>query len=103
MFRTIERRNARRLYDSFSRAWRREKRMAGLYGKPGRKPPFNQWYHMHERDASLMRQSTPSDVREYLGLDPWAPPPVQAAPSVPDERPRGVVTYSMSGDPEDSK
>lgn len=80
--------------------------MAGLYGTPGRKPGFNQWYHMHERDATMMRQSTPSDVREYLGLDPWAPPPSQdfpSAPQVSDEGPRGVVTYSMGGDTEDSK
>lgn len=74
MLRMIERKNARRLYDRFSRTWRREKRMAGVYGKPGRKPTFNEWYYMHEGNSSMMAQSTPADVQEYLGLDPWDEP-----------------------------
>jgi hypothetical protein len=49
--------------------------MAGAWGKPGRKPTFNDWYHMHRGDGDMMRQSTPTDVKEYLGLDPWTSDP----------------------------
>lgn len=71
--RTIERGMARALYDDFSRQWRKEKRLAGKEGMPGyRKPSFGQWHRMHLRDHEMMRDSTPVDVQEYLGIDPWA-------------------------------
>ena len=73
MSRTIQRRMARALYDEFSRKWQRERRAAGKAGKPGfRKPTFNQWHTMHLRDMEMMRASTPVDVQEFLGRDPWA-------------------------------
>jgi hypothetical protein len=97
MSRTIHRRIARSLYDRFSRDWRREKRMAGMHGRPGRRPTFNQWYRMHQADSGMMAQATVSDVREYLGDDPWAEP---AAPAhAPTER--GVVTIPMTGGTEE--
>lgn len=72
MSRTIERSIARREYEKFARRWREEKRFAGVYGKTGyRKPSFNEWYHMHQSDLEQMRQSSPADVQEHLGLDPW--------------------------------
>lgn len=101
MSRTIERHVARKLYDNFSRTWRREKRMADAYGKPGRKPTFNEWYHMHSRDNALMAESTPSDVQEYLGLDPWE---VRSVGRVTEEaaEQRGVLTIPIAGN-EDSE
>jgi len=93
--RTIERSVARHLYTEFSQKWRREKRLAGQYGKPGvRKPTFSQWASMHERDLGMMAESSPVDVQEYLGQDPWAEP----SPSK-QEVDRGVVTVPISGDP----
>lgn len=69
MSRTIERSIARREYEKFARRWREEKRFAGVYGKTGyRKPSFNEWYHMHQSDLEQMRQSSPADVQEHLGL-----------------------------------
>lgn len=118
MCRTIARAVARRQYDRFSRDWRREKRMAGAWGRPGRKPTFSQWYHMHEGDSGMMGQSTPSDVQEYLGLDPWASERERKlAPELTDEfrrvlaaqraleqledgTERGVVTIPIIGEDE---
>ena len=96
MSRTIERSIARREYGKFARRWRDEKRFAGVYGQPGyRRPSFSEWYHMHQRDLEMMKQSTPADVQEYLGADPWVE--VQAAP-VLEETPseRGVVTLDIA-------
>lgn len=72
MSRKIERAAARRQYDRFSRDWRREKRMAGAWGRPGGKPRFSEWYHMHDGVLDDLAASTPGDVREHLGLPPWA-------------------------------
>lgn len=95
--RTIERSVARKLYGEFSRKWRRERRLAGKAGRPGfRKPTFHQWYEMHLRDRDMMRQSTPVDVQEYLGRDPWAEPSARVQP----EPHHGVVTIPIAGDPE---
>lgn len=101
MSRTIERSVARKLYDGFSRTWRREKRMAGAFGKPGRKPTFNEWYHMHSRNTAMMAESSPSDVQEYLGLDPWEARPVGRAIEEAVEQ-RGVITIPIAGN-EDSE
>lgn len=99
--RTIERGMARALYDDFSRRWRREKRLAGKVGFPGyRKPTFGQWHRMHLRNLEMMRESTPVDVQEYLGVDPWADPSVEgteAPANNGDTEPmdRGVVTLPI--------
>lgn len=115
--RTIARSAARKQYERFSRDWRREKRMAGAWGKPGHKPTFNSWYHLHGGNSGMLAQSTPSDVRECLGMDPWAPEherklapelanefrKVLAARSALDEldgTERGVVTIPIIGEDE---
>lgn len=104
--RTIERAIARKLYGDFSRSWNREKRLAGQYGKPGyRKPTFSQWYAMHEANRELMAESTPQDVQEYLGVDPWEQPAPQRTlqeihdEAIPTEE-RGVMTIPLMGDDE---
>ena len=100
--RAIDRSVARKLYDGFSKKWRSELRFAGRYGKPGtRKPTFNQWFAMHQKDLTMMSESTPADVREYLGADPWlegadASPSLSAASEAPSEE-RGVMTIPMHG------
>lgn len=92
--RTIERKAARRLYDEFSRKWRSERRLAGKVGQPGfRKPTFRQWHEIHLRDHAMMQASTPADVQEYLGQDPWQ----DMNPPTSD---RGVLTVPISGDDE---
>ncbi len=76
--RQIQRAIARRLYDKFSLAWRRDVRLAGRQGSPGtRKPTFAAWYGMHMGSTGMMAKSTPEDVREFVsvdGIDPWAEP-----------------------------
>lgn len=97
MSRTLERSIARKQYEKFARRWREEKRMAGVYGKQGyRKPSFSEWYGIHQRDLEMMRQSTPSDVQEYLspGVDPWAEEKPAAETS---DGERGVVTIDIAG------
>lgn len=97
--RTIERAMARKLYADFSRAWRREKRLAGMYGKQGyRKPTFSQWFAMHQRDQEMMAASTPQDVQEYLGLDPWAEQPPEPTVHDGEGQDRGVVEIPMMGE-----
>lgn len=105
--RTISRSMARKLYTEFSRRWRREKNLAGLHGKPGyRKPTFSQWYAIHQRDTEMMRESTPTDVQEYLGVDPWVEQPAPRSAReihgevVPRDG-RGVVTIPIAGDAEE--
>lgn len=108
MSRNIDRSVARRHYERFSRDWRREKRMAGAWGKPGKKPVFSEWYHMHQRDSGMMSKSTPADVQEHLGLDPWVEPsrPEREALRVIQkalgelEGERGVVTIPIIGENE---
>jgi hypothetical protein len=98
--RSIERSVARKLYTNFTKQWRDEMRTKGVYGQKAsfKRPTFSQWFAMHQRDADMMKESTPSDVQEYLGLDPWTE---QAKPSsdgsVTTEK-RGVMTMSISGD-----
>lgn len=100
--RTLNRSAAKALYAKFSHAWRDEKRLSGQYGKPGaRKPTFNQWYKMHQRDIGMMAESTPTDVQEYLGLDPWEQSePVPVEVPIVDEPRRGVETINIAGDDE---
>jgi hypothetical protein len=103
MSRTIERAVARREYEKFSKKWREEKRFAGVYGQVGyRKPSFNEWYHMHQRNLEMMKESTPADVQEHLGLDPWIEvqdPPRTAKEihdeAIPEEN-RGVITIDIA-------
>lgn len=98
MSRTLERSIARREYDKFAKKWRTEKRLAGVYGQGGyRRPSFSEWYHMHQKDIQQMRESTPADVQEHMGLDPWAPIEMKTAPEKPhEESDRGVVTIDMA-------
>lgn len=98
--RTIERSMARALYGDFSRRWRMEKRLAGKAGVPGyRRPSFAQWHRMHLKDLEMMRESTPVDVQEYMGVDPWAETP-DGSPCDGDTEPadRGVTTVPIAGD-----
>lgn len=99
--RTMTRAIARKLYERFSRNWRRDVRLAGQYGKPGTgKPTFNAWWKMHLKQLEQMRNSTPADVREYLS-DPWADGPTAPAPrSAEPEEKRGVLTIPIAGDEE---
>ncbi len=103
MTRTLERSIARSLYQRFARNWRRELRLAGLYGKPNspKRPTFNQWYKMHEKDSQMMRESTPQDVAEYMG-DPWASGEAarfEVSTTTQDgEERRGVVEIPIAGD-----
>lgn len=93
---------ARRLYDDFSKMWRRDARLAGRYGKPGtRKPTFSQWSAWHDAAVERMRKSTPQDVREFIadGQDPWADMGTEAPAEESGER--GVVTIPMVGGSED--
>ncbi len=86
---------AKALYTEFSRRWRRERRFNGKAGKPGfRKPSFRQWSKMHSSDIGMMAESTPSDVQEHMGLDPW----VVAAPTsdLPSSM-EGFVVLDESG------
>lgn len=99
MSRTLERSIARREYEKFTRRWREEKRLAGIYGKPGyRRPSFTEWHAIHQRDIEMMRQSTPADVVEYLHADPWMEePPKAEVTKSQDEGERGVVTIDIAG------
>ena len=116
------RREARRLYERFSRMWRDELRAHGLYGQKVRykRPTFAQWFQMHERNTRMMDQSTPQDVVEYLGVDfsdgdPWAAqldPRISGGDTEPANNPRedgagvesaperGVATIQIVGDEE---
>lgn len=101
--RTIERAVARKLYADFAKAWRREKRLAGRYGQTGyRRPTFSQWYEMHQRDQEMMAASSPQDVLEYLGQDPWAElEPERTPQEIHDglsESERGIVEIPMMGE-----
>lgn len=99
MSRAIERHIARGLYEEFCRKWRRDKRLAGKAGQPGyRKPTFQQWNAIHLRDQEMMRESTPVDVQEYLGHDPWDTSVTErAANAETDQAMRGVVTIPIVG------
>jgi hypothetical protein len=105
MSRTLERSIARREYEKFMKKWRKEKRAAGVYGQTGyRRPSFNEWYTMHQRNLEMMRQSTPKDVVEYLGADPWMEqePRLESGPAAeaPAEE-RGVMTIDIKSGEEE--
>jgi hypothetical protein len=98
MSRTLERSIARREYTRFAKQWRDEKRAAGVYGQSGhRRPSFNEWYHMHQKDLEMMRESAPADVLEYLGHDPWVESRGPAMPSDDGSKEeRGVMTIDIA-------
>jgi hypothetical protein len=87
---------ARKMYDDFSRRWRRDARLADRYGKPGtKKPRFSDLWHMHQKQLEQMRGASPEDVREYMG-DPWAEPDTSRPEEPAGER--GVLTIPIAGD-----
>lgn len=103
MSRTLNRSIARKQYAKFAKAWRDDLRRAGLYGRARspKRPTFNQWYGMHQHNIEAMRESTPTDVAEYLrpDVDPWTEAPLNLS-SGPDGAPegeRGVVTMDIVG------
>lgn len=105
MSRTLERSVARREYDKFLKRWRQEKRLTGVYGKPGyRHPSFSEWYTIHQRNLEMMRQSSPSDLVEYMGDDPWAQPEEVQARSGNDtpREERGAATIDIASGEEES-
>lgn len=94
--RTIERSTAKALYHEFSLKWKRELRLSGKYGKPGfRKPTFSQWHKMHMKDHEMMKESTPSDVQEFLGLDPWDPASEGTEHPIEQESENDIVTVPI--------
>ena len=100
MSRSIERLVARKLYSNFTKQWRNEMRSKGLYGQKTnfKRPTFNQWFVMHEKDLDMMKQSSPSDVQEYQQMsfeDPWADKGESESVSTEE---RGSVTMNISGD-----
>ncbi len=104
MSRTLDRSIARNLYSKFAKRWNQEKKLAGVYGKPGyKKPKFNEWYTMHQKNLEMMKESAPADVVEYLGDDPWAGAPSYEAKSEEPEtkEERGVVTIDIASGKED--
>ena len=94
--RMIQRNNARQLYGQFSVKWRRERRLAGDSVKGYRKPSFSQWVSMHMGDRDMMAESTPVDVQEYMGHDPWESAPVSTQDVGGSDR--GVITLPIIGD-----
>lgn len=97
-----QRTRARREYERFTRIWREDRRLSGMYGKKGpARPSFSQWYAVYERDQR--RRPEPAPVQqEYLQKeDPWVE---QLDPRVtepaPVEHERGVTTIQIVGDEE---
>ena len=112
MSRNLERSVARNLYAKFAKQWRHEQRLAGVYGKPNhfKRPKFNEWYAMHQKDLGMMQESAPNDVLEYVGEDPWGATSYAAsAPETPgNETPnpleqRGVVTLDIASGKEEEE
>lgn len=108
MSRNLQRSMARAEYAKFAKRWRQEQRLAGVYGKPNnfKRPKFNEWYTMHEKNLEMMKESAPADVLEYVGEDPWAnPPEVNLAPiqGEPEGERRGVVTLDISSGEEEGE
>lgn len=106
MSRNLERSVARALYAKFAKQWRHEQRAAGVYGRPNnyKRPKFNEWYAMYQKNLEMMKQATPNDVREYVGEDPWVTQPeVNLAPiqGEPEGERRGVVTLDITSGKED--
>jgi hypothetical protein len=100
--RTFQRTQARALYSQFTRRWRRELRLSGLYGKPGspRHPTFNQWLKLTQKNAreqpALSQQAVQAQVEETL-IDPWAGGEAAAFEAATE---RGVMTIPIAGDDE---
>jgi hypothetical protein len=103
MSRNLERSIARNLYAKFAKRWRQEQRLSGVYGQPGyKRPKFNEWYAIHQKNLDMMNESTPADVREYVGADPWGEPmPAREEPKASDEGERGVTTINIAGSEDD--
>ena len=96
--RQITRRNARQLYDKFSKMWRRDARLAEVYGKSGTsKPRFHQWWKMHQEQLAKMKNGSATGAQIQQAMeDPWAEVQMEAAPEVsvePEER--GVLSVPI--------
>lgn len=98
---------ARREYERFTKLWREEMRLVGLYGQKTKykRPTFSEWYaeHQHELGQKPVVKYPPQEqYMDYLGLDPWAE---QIDPAVKenlssessDEGERGVMTIDIAG------
>lgn len=98
MSRTLKRSIARHHYAKFTKLWRDDLRLSGQYGRPNapKRPTFNQWYTMHQRDLEMTKESSPQDVQEYLemGKDPWAQEKNTGDPNGSDGE-RGVTHIQM--------
>jgi len=107
--RELNRSVAKKLYEKFSRKWREDLRDRGVYGKPNqmKRPTFNQWYKIHEKDINMMSQSNPKDYRDYV-QHLYAEQIRENFPQIEmnnsdssNESERGVVTMNIAGDEED--
>ena len=98
-----KRTEARREYERFTRMWREDMRLAGIYGKrsPYKRPTFSQWYAQHQHELGQPQPQVPvydpNTMKDYLGKDPWAE---NLDPMVLEEDPpseRGVMTIDIVG------
>lgn len=105
-----KRTEARREYDRFTKQWREEMRLVGLYGKQTRykRPTFNQWYAEHQHEFGVQKPAVKYPSQEsyydYLGSDPWAEqidPQVKEELSSEGDGERGVMTIDIAGPKED--
>lgn len=98
-----KRTEARREYERFTKLWRDELRMTGLYGKKTkfRRPTFSQWYaqHEHEFGSPPAQQLEVPQYPNSFGEDPWAEQLDQRVTEEPKEE-RGVATIQIVGDEE---
>lgn len=106
MSRTLKRSVARAHYGKFAKLWREDLRISGQYGQPNspKRPPFNQWYAMHQKNLEMTKESTPADVQEYMSAqDPWAQE-TNTGDSRGDERSeRGVTHIDIATGKEDEE
>ena len=101
-----KRTEARREYERFTKMWREDMRLAGIYGKKSsyKRPTFSQWYAKHEHEFGNPALRAPAPVQEQLQqeyLDPWAEQLDERAARTPEpEVERGVATIQIVGDEE---
>jgi hypothetical protein len=104
--RKLKRTEARREYDRFTKMWREDMRLAGIYGKKSkyRRPSFSQWYAQHEHELGgrpSVQAPSNQEYLEQLGVDPWAEQlDERITREVEPEVQRGVTTIQIVGDEE---